>query len=101
MSTTTVNAWRLGSPGIEGWTRTARPDDPNKYFMVSADCHVTESLDFLQRVDPVFASRVPHIETREDGAQVLITEGNRPQMVRRPTSDPTVQTQQSFEKSEH
>ena len=43
MSTLEKNAWRLPTPGVEGWTRTARPDDPNKYFMVSADCHVTES----------------------------------------------------------
>ena len=21
------NAWRIGTPGVEGWTRTARPDD--------------------------------------------------------------------------
>ena len=50
MPTEVKNAWRIGSPGVEGWTRTARPDDPNKYFMVSADCHVTESLEFLATI---------------------------------------------------
>src|SRR3954468_11391659 len=36
------NAWRLESPGATGWQRTARADDPNKFFIVSADCHVQE-----------------------------------------------------------
>jgi predicted TIM-barrel fold metal-dependent hydrolase len=95
------NAWRLETPGVEGWTRTARPDDPNKYYMVSADCHTTESLDFLKGVDKKYAGRVPHVEVRDDGAQFLITEGNRPQMVRRPESDNTQQERESFERAEH
>ena len=36
------NRWRLDTPGHAGWPRTARPDDPRKYFMVSADCHANE-----------------------------------------------------------
>ena len=65
------NAWRIGSPGVEGWTRTARPGDPDKYFMVSADCHVTESLAFLE----THRARVPRPHparrgTRDDGAAV-------------------------------
>jgi len=36
------NRWRLDTPGHQGWTRTARPDDPNKYVMISADCHCQE-----------------------------------------------------------
>jgi hypothetical protein len=95
------NAWRIGTPGVEGWTRTARPDDPNKYFMVSADCHVTESLAVFAGVEPQYLERIPHLETRDDGAQLLITEGNRPQMVRRAPSAGTVQEQQTFEKAEH
>ena len=47
------NAWRLETPGHAGWTRTARPDDPNKYFMVSSDCHATETRDHLSAyIDP-------------------------------------------------
>jgi len=82
MSAVVKNAWRIGSPGVEGWTRTARPDDPDKYFMVSADCHVTESLAFLATIEPEYRDRVPHVEERDDGAQFLVTEGNRPQLVR-------------------
>ena len=28
------NRWRLATPGHAGWSRTARPGDPRKYFMV-------------------------------------------------------------------
>jgi predicted TIM-barrel fold metal-dependent hydrolase len=95
------NAWRLATPGAQDWPRSARPGAPNKYFMVSADCHVTESLEVFQGVDEQYRHRIPHVETRDDGAQLLITEGNRPQMVRRPQSNPTVQEQQAFERAEH
>ena len=40
-----ANAWRTETPGCEGWRRTARPDSPAKYFMVSADGHVQEPSD--------------------------------------------------------
>ena len=36
------NRWRLDTPGHSGWKRTARPDDPNRYLMISADCHANE-----------------------------------------------------------
>ena len=39
------NLWRLDTPGHAGWPRSARPDDPRKYFMVSADCHANEPAD--------------------------------------------------------
>ena len=39
------NVWRLDSPGAAGWKRTARAADPNKFFIVSADCHVQEPND--------------------------------------------------------
>ncbi|HEV8439372.1 MAG TPA: hypothetical protein VGT40_14875 [Methylomirabilota bacterium] len=45
MSVTTVNPpnlWRLETPGHAGWPRAARPGDPRKYFIVSADTHVNE-----------------------------------------------------------
>ncbi len=96
------NAWRLETPGNEGWPRTARPDDPNKYFMVSADCHVNEPLAMFDLVEPEFRSRVPRRDTREDGSEWLITEGNHAQMVRPPTAAAGgVQAQQSFERAEH
>src|SRR3954451_8783701 len=92
------NAWRIGTPGVEGWTRTARPDDPHKYFMVSADWHTTEGMAFLEGVEPEYRHRVPHMEERENGAQYMITEGNRPQLTRPPPGQ-TVQDQQSYEKT--
>src|SRR3954453_8677789 len=92
------NAWRIGTPGIEGWTPTARPGDPHKYFMVSADCHTTEGMAFLDGVEPEDRHRVPHMEERDNGAQYMITEGNRPQLTRPPTGT-TVQDQQSYETS--
>jgi predicted TIM-barrel fold metal-dependent hydrolase len=101
MPTEVKNAWRIGSPGVEGWTRTARPDDPNKYFMVSADCHVTESLEFLATIEPQYRHRVPRVEERDDGAQYLVTEGNRPQLVRPGTRSGSVQERQGYERAEH
>lgn len=41
-SVETTMGRRLETPGVAGWTRTARPDDPNKCFIVSADCHANE-----------------------------------------------------------
>lgn len=80
------NAWRLETPGVAGWPRTARPDDPDKYYMVSADCHVTEGMHVFGRVEPEYRERLPHVEERDNGAQYLITEGNRPQLVRPPSA---------------
>lgn len=31
------NRYRIETPGHDGWPRTARPGDPNKYLMISAD----------------------------------------------------------------
>jgi hypothetical protein len=36
------NRWRLETPGHQGWKRTARPDDPDHFLMISADCHCNE-----------------------------------------------------------
>ena len=42
---TDPNLWRLESPGHAGWARSARPDDPDKHLMISADCHANEPAD--------------------------------------------------------
>jgi predicted TIM-barrel fold metal-dependent hydrolase len=76
------NLWRRETPGEAGWPRSARPGAPNKYFMFSADTHVVEPGDYLSDIEPEFRARIPHLETRDDGSQWLITEGNRPQRVR-------------------
>lgn len=80
------NAWRVDTPGFSGWRRTPVPGAPNKYYMVSADCHVTEGMSIFSGVEPEYKERIPHVEERDDGAQYLVTEGNRPQLVRPPTA---------------
>ena len=77
------NLWRLDTPGHEGWTRTARAGDPNKYFMVSTDSHANEPADlWVKRIDPKYKERVPRIITDEKGVQWRYTEGYRPDRVR-------------------
>jgi hypothetical protein len=78
-----ANAWRLATPGIDGWWRTARPGDPNKYFMVSADCHANEPNDYLTtRIEPEYRDRLPHIRVDANGERWLVSEGWRPQRLR-------------------
>jgi predicted TIM-barrel fold metal-dependent hydrolase len=97
-----ANAWRQDTPGAAGWTRTARPDDPGKYYMVSADCHAQEPSSYLaEYIEPDYRQRIPRIERHDDGSEYMITEGNRPQLVKRGTTAGTVQDQQSFERPEH
>jgi predicted TIM-barrel fold metal-dependent hydrolase len=81
-SRTPNNLWRRATPGAAGWTRTARPGDPNKYFMFSADCHAVEPGAYLEGIEPEYRARIPHFEVREDGSEWLISEGNRPQRVK-------------------
>jgi predicted TIM-barrel fold metal-dependent hydrolase len=79
---TPYNLWRRETPGASGWLGSARPGAPSKYFMVSADTHGTEPADYLAGIEPEYRDRIPKLETRADGSQWLITEGNRPQRVR-------------------
>jgi len=45
-------------PVHAGWERTARPDDPNRYLMLSADCHCNEpSTLWWTRLDEKFKRR--------------------------------------------
>jgi len=77
------NAWRQETPGPSGWVRSARPDDPNKLLMISADCHANEPASYLaDNIEPEYLERIPHLEVRPDGSQWTVTEGNRPMMVR-------------------
>jgi predicted TIM-barrel fold metal-dependent hydrolase len=70
------NRWRLETPGHEGWPRTARPGDPSKYLMISADCHANEPSGlWLERMDKKFHHRLPRIETDENGVKWVIAEG--------------------------
>jgi predicted TIM-barrel fold metal-dependent hydrolase len=77
------NAWRLDSPGIAGWKRTARPDDPNKFFIVSADCHVQEPNDlWVQRMPKDLHHRLPGVSVDPKGEKFQKTEGFRPIRIR-------------------
>ena len=42
-----AQAWRTETPGHEGWSRTVRPDDANKFYVISADCHAIEPRDWM------------------------------------------------------
>ncbi|HVN88514.1 MAG TPA: amidohydrolase family protein [Candidatus Binataceae bacterium] len=70
------NRWRLETPGHAGWKRTARPDDPNRYLLISADCHANEPTGlWLERMDKKYHNRLPRIETDENGVKWIIAEG--------------------------
>src|SRR6476661_1185770 len=72
------NRWRLDTPGHRAWPRTARPDDPRKYFMVSADCHANEPHDlWATRIDEKYRARVPKVITDEDGVRQRVGAGPR------------------------
>ncbi len=71
------NEWRLGTPGAEGWERTARSgaQDKKKYFMVSCDTHVMPPPKlFGERIEPRFRDMLPRIEER-NGVRYLIQHG--------------------------
>lgn len=62
-----AQAWRTETPGAKGWGRTARPDDPNKYFVVSADCHAIEPKGWMaDYLDQSVIDRIAaHARSRE------------------------------------
>ena len=70
------NLWRTETPGHAGWQRTAHPNDPNKYLMISADCHCNEPGNlWWQRIDKKFQNRLPHVEVDEKGEKWIVAEG--------------------------
>jgi len=72
------NLWRLETPGADDWPRTARPDDPNKYLMVSADTHVNEPADlWARRIDKKYRDRIPRVVVDEAGGKWRVSEGHR------------------------
>ena len=59
------NTWRLETPGHDGWKRSARPGDPNRYLMISTDCHCNEPSGlWAERMDEKYRKRLPHIRFR-------------------------------------
>ncbi|HEY7293920.1 MAG TPA: amidohydrolase family protein, partial [Dehalococcoidia bacterium] len=54
-----------------------------RYFIVSADCHVSEPPDLWEtRIDGRFRSRLPRIEVDASGQKWSVVEGHRPVRVR-------------------
>jgi len=97
----TKNQWRLETPGSTGWPRSARVDDPNKFFMVSADTHATEPNDYFDHIEPEYRTRLPRLEPDENGSLWLVCEGSKPLMVKPAPKAKTAQEQQAYEKKEH
>ena len=76
---TDPNEWRRHTPGSDSWPRSPRPAADNKFFIVSADCHVQEPNDFLSaRMPAKYAERLPGIVLGGDGSKFQKTEGFRP-----------------------
>ena len=72
------NRWRLRTPGHDGWKRTARPDDRNRFLMVSADCHANEPANlWAERLDDKYKSRLPKIEIDKDGVKWVVIDALR------------------------
>lgn len=81
MDTATIdsaNRWRLETPGHSGWRRTARPGDPNRYLMISCDCHANEPSNlWAERLDAKYRSRLPRIEIDQHGVKWVLSDGLR------------------------
>ena len=74
-----ANRWRLETPGSSDWPRTARADDPDKFFVVSADGHVQEPGKlWVERMDARYRDRLPGVSVNPKGEKFQKTEGFRP-----------------------
>jgi len=88
MSTTELtinepNIWRLRTPGHASWPRSARPGDPRKYFLVSADAHANEPADlWATRIEVKYRDRVPKVIVDANGVKWRVSEGHRPDRLR-------------------
>lgn len=83
MVMTVPNSLRTITPGHEGWHKVATPGAANKYFMVSADCHVNEPPNlWVDRIEPEFRHRLPRIEVDANGVKWSVVEGYAPIKIR-------------------
>src|SRR5882762_5525582 len=77
------NRYRIETPGHDGWARSARADDPDKYLMISADCHANEPGSLWRdRIDAKYRDRLPHVEVDANGEKWFIAEGTGKSRVR-------------------
>lgn len=83
MATISRNAWRLKTEGPVSWGDRLVSGSKDKYFIVSADSHANEPLDFLTSriTDPQYQDRLPRVKVDEEGIQWLHTDGWPPQRV--------------------
>jgi predicted TIM-barrel fold metal-dependent hydrolase len=74
-----AQAWRTETPGHEGWPRTVRPDDQNKLYVISADCHAIEPKDWMDGyiADEVRDQLRPRRARRDKEMDLERTEGVR------------------------
>ncbi len=78
-----ANQWRLETPGVADWPRTARADDADKYLMISADTHANEPADlWVKRIEPKYRDRIPQVRVDEKGDRWSLVEGYRPTKIR-------------------
>jgi predicted TIM-barrel fold metal-dependent hydrolase len=79
----TKNEWRLKTEGPLSWGERLVTGAKNKYFMVSADSHANEPIDFLTSriTDPAYKDRLPHVVVDDDGISWLHTDGYKPQRI--------------------
>jgi predicted TIM-barrel fold metal-dependent hydrolase len=77
------NAHRYVTPGHAGWEQVATPGAPNRYLMVSADCHVNEPPNlWVERIEETYRSRLPRIEVDANGVKWSVVEGYAPTKLR-------------------
>jgi len=77
------NVWRLRTPGHASWPRSARPGDPRKYFIVSADAHANEPADlWATRIEAKYRERIPRVIVDANGVKWRVSEGHRPDRLR-------------------
>lgn len=77
------NRYRIETPGHDGWARTARIHDPDKYLMISADCHANEPGSLWRdRIDAKYRDCLPHVEVDANGEKWFIAEGTGKSRVR-------------------
>ena len=81
-----AQAWRTETPGVEGWTRTVRPDDTDKYYVISADCHAIEPKDWMTGyISDDVRERLKERRTRRDQEM----DKERAEGVREPKEEPS------------
>lgn len=72
------NLWRTETPGSAGWTRSARPGDPDKYLLISADGHLHEPATLWHdRIEARYRDRLPTSTLDAEGNRVQRAEGMR------------------------